>query len=327
MSYLGYRGRGMKGVLILTVLVMALLFGFDIKLPSKEYTSSGSIVDMTVHEGKLYTATDASCVDVFDLETTRLVSQIKVEKIKDFMGDLIHSKVYSIDAMKGRLVLLSQDSEGFRRVHIHVAGKNELLISKKEKLYVAKIGFLDENTILLALLGNQLISYDIKDKKYNWMVSVSQSKFSDFMMNEQKDEVVVADESGDLKILSTKDGALIKTLSGQNLDNVFQVDYKNGIIATAGQDRRVVIYDTMFSSAYYKEAPFLIYSVGLSPSGKRVGFASDENNNVSVFDTVSKKTIGVYGGNKMTLSKILFLNETEFLVSSDDRTINFYHIK
>ena len=317
----------MKKAVIIKALFVFSLFGADIQLPSKAYISSGSVVDMTVHEGKLYTATDASCVDVFDLDTTKLVSQIKVEKIKDFMGDLIHSKVYSIDAMKQRLVLLSQASKGFRRVHIHTEGKNELLISEKDKLYVAKVRFLDENTILLALLGNQIISYDIKGKKQNWMASVSQSKFSDFMMNEERDEVVVADESGDLKILSTKDGTLIKTLSGQNLDNVFQVDYKNGLIATAGQDRRVVIYDTLLSSAYYKEAPFLIYSVGLSPSGKRVGYASDENNNVSVFDTVFKKTIGVYGGNKMTLSKVLFLNETEFLVSSDDRTINFYHIK
>jgi hypothetical protein len=87
------------------------------------------------------------------------------------------------------------------------------------------------------------------------------------------------------------------------------------------------VYDTVLSSAYYKEAPFLIYSVGLSPSGKSVGFASDENNNVSVFETASQKSVGLYGGNKMTLSKILFLSEREFLVSSDDRTINFYTIE
>ncbi len=180
---------------------------------------------------------------------------------------------------------------------------------------------------MIALLGNQIISYDIEERKQNWIVSVSQSKFFDFRLNEEKTEVVVADESGDLKIYHTNDGSYIKTLSGQNLDNVFQADYKNGIIATAGQDRRVVVYDTVSGSAYYKSSSFLIYSVGLSPSGKRVGFASDENNNVTVFDRMSKKMIGLFGGNKMSLNNILFLDENRFLVSSDDRTINLYQIK
>ena len=74
-------------------------------------------------------------------------------------------------------------------------------------------------------------------------------------------------------------------------------------------------------------ANFLIYSVGLSPSGKLVGYAYDENNNVKVFNTITKKVIGIFGGNKMTLTNILFINENEFFSASDDKTINFYKIK
>ena len=108
-----------------------------------------------------------------------------------------------------------------------------------------------------------------------------------------KTEIVVADESGELQIYNTKSSKHIKTLSGQNLDNVFAVDYKNEIIATAGQDRRVVVYNMNYNSAYYKTSNFLIYSVGLSPSGKFVAYASDENNNVTVFkkNTKSKNAI------------------------------------
>lgn len=317
----------MKSVLTVIALAIVSLYGSEIQLPSKQFVASGSVVDMTVHQGKLYSATNASCVDVFDLKTAKRVEQIKVNKIKDFMGEVIHSKIYSVDAIKEKLVIVSQASDGFRRMHIYTDGQKELLVSEKDQLYVMKAKFLDEDTVLLALLGSQIVSYDIQEKRQNWKVSVSQSKFSDFVLNEDRDEVVIADESGNLKILRTKDGSLVQTLSGQNLDNVFQVDYKKGIIATAGQDRRVVVYNTLLSSVYYKSASFLIYSVGLSPSGKKVGFASDENNNVSVFETASKKNIGLFGGNKMTLSKILFLNETDFLVSSDDKTINFYQIK
>lgn len=303
------------------------LFAASFQQPSQQYVSSGAVVDMVLADQKLYAATDASSVDLFDLKSAKLLEKITVSKITDFMGDVIDSKVYSVDVLDGAVVLLSQGEKGFRRVHTYRDGKLTEVISIKDQLYIAKVAFLDSKTLLLGLLSNEIIAYDIATKKMNYREQVSFSKFSNFVFNEKKSEVVVADESGDLKIHNTKDGKLIKTLEGQNLDNVFQVDYKKGIIATAGQDRRVVIYNTTFNSAYYKTAPFLIYGVGLSPSGKLVAYASDEQNNVTVFNTSSKSTVGHYGGNKMTLSKIIFINEKEFLVSSDDKTINLYKIK
>jgi WD40 repeat protein len=243
------------------------------------------------------------------------------------MGDLVDSKVYSVDIIEDKILILSQDKQGFRRVHIYQNEKMVPLFDYSAGLTVAKAKFLNKNTILLGLLSNELISYDIAKKKNNWLIQVSGAKFSDFALNEAKDEVVVADESGNLKIHSTKDGKFIKLLAGENLDNVFQVDYKNGIIATAGQDRHTVIYAPKFGSAYHLKTDFLIYSVGLSPSGKRVAYACDENNNVALVDTITKSEIGKYGGNSMTLTKIIFIDENEFLVSSDGKDINIYSVK
>jgi len=89
----------------------------------------------------------------------------------------------------------------------------------------------------------------------------------------------------------------------------------------------MVVYKAKTGAAYYKTTPFLIYSVGLSPSGKTVAYSSDENNNVTLFDTITQTEIGKYGGNEMTLSSIVFINENDFLVSSDDTKINLYKIK
>ena len=312
---------------VFLVLVMTLsLFAVKPVNPVSHYSASGAVVDMIVDNGLIYCATDASGVDIIDLKSKKIIKQIKVDEIKDFMGDLVDTKVYSVDFMDGKILILSQAEQGFRRLYIHQNGKNELVIDIDAQLSIAKAKFLDKNTVLLALLGDELISYDLQKRKQNWRVQVSGSKFSNFVLNEDRSQVVVADESGDLQIVATKDGTHLKTLSGQNLDNVFQVDTKNGIIATAGKDRRIVIYAPKFNSAYYKHAEFLIYSVGLSPSGKVVGYASDENNNVTLFNTITKSEIGLYGGNKMTLSNILFINENEFFVSSDDKTINFYKI-
>jgi hypothetical protein len=317
----------MKKIIILTLFVTSLVFAEHITMPLKQYVSSGPVTDIVVSGSKLYSATNASSVDIFDLKSKKIIQKIKVSKIKDFIGDNVDSKIYSVDVLDDQILILSQAKSGYRRVHIYKDKKLELIIPYTKSLTIAKAKFLNKDTILLGMLGNELISFDLKTKSYNWIVQVSGAKFSDFVLNENKDEAIVADESGSLKIHNMKDGKLIKLLEGQNLDNVFQVAYKNGIIATAGQDRRVVIYAYKFDSAYYKSSSFLIYSVGLSPSGKKVGFSSDENNNITVFNTITKSTLGKFGGNKMTLTNILFLNENEFLVASDDKTINLYKIK
>ncbi len=316
----------MKIVSIFLVL-FSILLSDNLKMPIAKLEGSGSVVDIIYSNGKVYSATSSSSVNIFDYNSRKLIKKIEVEKIIDFMGDLVDSKVYSVDIIEDKILILSQDKQGFRRVHIYQNEKMVPLFDYSAGLTVAKAKFLNKNTILLGLLSNELISYDIAKKKNNWLIQVSGAKFSDFALNEAKDEVVVADESGNLKIHSTKDGKFIKLLAGENLDNVFQVDYKNGIIATAGQDRHTVIYATKFGSAYHLKTDFLIYSVGLSPSGKRVAYACDENNNVALVDTITKSEIGKYGGNSMTLTKIIFIDENEFLVSSDGKDINIYSVK
>jgi len=313
-----------KKILII-LFIISSLYAKGINQPIAQYLSSGAVTDIVYKDNKLYAATDASSVDIFDKDSKELLQKIKVDPITDFMGDIIDSKVYSVDLIKNKMLILSQAQKGARRVHIYENGKLELLIPYTQKLFIAKAKFIDENNILLALLSNEIISYNIKKKTQNYRVQISQSKFSNFVLNEAKDKVIIADESGSLKIHAIDDASFIEELSGQNLDNVFQVDTKNGIIATAGQDRRVVIYNK--KSAYYKKADFLIYSVGLSPSGKLVGYAKDEDNNVAIFNTRTKSNLGLYGGNKMTISNILFINEEDFFVSSDDETINLYKIQ
>ncbi len=317
----------MKRIVILTLLITSLVLGGEIKMPIKQYIAGGAVTDIVVKGSKLYSATNVGSVDIFDIKSKKLLEKIKVTQIEDFMGDKVDSRVYSVDILDDKILILSQAEKGFRRVHIYKNDKLELIIAQTKNLTISKAKFLDTDNILLGMLSNELISYNIKSKSYNWSIQVSGAKFSDFVLNEDKSQVIIADESGALKIHNTKNGKLLKLLEGQNLDNVFQVDYKNGVIATAGQDRRVVIYNNKTASPYYKLSSFLVYSVGLSPSGKIVGYASNENNDITIFKTRTKSVLGKFGGNRMTLTNILFLNENEFLVASDDKIINLYKIK
>lgn len=314
--------------LIYTLLMLfAPLFSLSLQEPVLQYLSGGFVNDIVLHQEKLYAATTTSGVDVFEVKTAKKLQRIEVPKIEDYLGVSIDSKVYSVDILKDKMAILSQANDGFRRVHLYEDEKLQLIISKEKELYISKVKFLDENRLILALLGNELISYSLQSHQINWRIQVSAAKFSDFALNEKRSEIAVADESGEIKIFDAQNGALIDTLAGENLDEVFQIDYKNKKIATAGKDRRVAVYDLKNMSAYYKTSHFFIYCVGLSPSGKVAGYSSDENSNITLFDTDTKENLFRLAGNESKLSKILFLNENEIFVSSFSKEINLFRLK
>jgi len=297
----------------------------DLK-PTFVYEGSGGVTDLVYSDGKLYSATAEGAVDIYDTKEQKLIKTIRVPKIKDFIGDNVESKVYSVDIIDGKIMIASQGEKGYRRVHIYKDDNLSEIITTDKSFTIVKAKFIDKDTLLIALLSNELILYDIKNDKALYREQISASKFSSFALNEKKDEVLMVDESGDLKILRVKDGKVIKELKGQNVDNVFQVDYKSELIITAGQDRRCAIYSKDGRVAYYVNGSFLIYSVGLSPSGKIGGFAGDEHNNVTLFNTSTKSNLYKLGEHKATISNILFISEDELFTASDDNHINYWKL-
>lgn len=294
--------------------------------PNYSLKTNGGVTDLVLKNENLYVATTDSSVDIFNINTKEKINSIKVPKIKDFMKDTIEARIYSIDILENSVLILSQGENGGRNIDIYEDGKLNKIIEDKDRLFIAYAKFLDENHIVYALLSNQIYLYDIKNKKVVSEVQISQSKFSNFKLNEDKSKIVIADESGILTLLNTKDLNPIKRFDTLNLDNVFQVDMKKDIFITAGQDRRCAIYSLDERISYYKEGSFLIYSAALSPSGKLAAFASDEENNVTIFNTTTKENLYKLTENKTTLTNILFINENEIFVSSDDEKINYYKL-
>ena len=306
-------------------LIFNLLNAKEIK-PNSEYIAKGGVTDLVFSDNKLYAATAASAVDIFDIKTKTKINSIVLPKIKDFMGDIIDSKIYSVDVLDNKILILSQGEKGGRAINLYVNNELKEIISDKKKMFIAKAKFIDEKTIIFALLSNEIYTYDLVENKILKLKQISYSKFSNFILTEDKNSIIIADESGDLQMLNSRTLETIKTFKDQNLDNVFQVDTKNGIIITAGQDRRTVIYNTNSNTSYYKSASFLIYSAGLSPSGKLAAFASNEDNEVTVFDTTNKHDLHTLVQNPATLTNILFINENEIFVASDHKKINYYKI-
>ena len=324
-------------ILIRIYIVFTLLFSVlnakDLK-PDIIYEASGSITDIMYKDSKVFVSTDASSVDIFDLKTNKMIHQIKVPQIKDFMGDIIDAKIYNVDVYKDKVLLTVQASKGFREIYIYTNNKLKKIISIDQKLFVSKAKFIDDTKIVFSLLGNEMYLYNYINNKIVWKIDVRaddaefNSTFADFTLNEDKTLAVVSDEGGDLKIVDIKLAKVSHVLANRNLDKVFKVDFKNNTIITAGQEGRCVVYNLATKSDYFlrEKKWFLIYSAALSPSAKLGAFSSDENNNVTVFKTNTKSKLFKLTDNLMTLSAIIFINENEIFVTTDSNKFNYYNL-
>ena len=312
-------------ILLSLFIIINTLFAINLK-PTITYNGSGSITDIIQNNDLLYGATDQGVIDIFNLKTNKLQSQIKLPKIKDFMDDDINAKVFSIDLYKDNMLIVSQGKDGFRNVFIHNNKQLTPIITHEKKLFIKKARYVSSNQIIFALISNEVILYDLVKKDILWKRQINTSRFSDFVLNKDKTKMALADESGEMFLVNIKDGKLLKTFSGQNVDNIFQVDYKNSVVTGAGQDRRVSMYSAKNTKASYKKSKFIVYSVGLSPSANLTAYSANEENDIFVMNTQTHSNIANLIGHKSIISKILFKNESEIFTASDDQYIYYWKI-
>ena len=312
-------------VLLAVFLTISTLFAIENLKPAFSLEATGGVQSIYYKDSKLYAGTDNGTVEVFDLDTQKRIKTIKIPDIEDFMGDTIASKIYSIDLIDDKILIVSQGMKGYRNLWLYENDKLTKLLDISKRLFMTKASFVDSNRVLISLLSNQIILYDIKEQKNIYIIQVSASSFSHFMLNPDKKTFATTDESGIVRIIETDSGRVVKTLEGQNVDRVYQLDYKKDIVLTAGQDRRSAIYKQ--STGSYLEFHFLLYSCALSPSTKLAAVAYNENNDVLVYDTGSKDKLYNLIGQDATLTQILFINEKEVFASSDSTTVNYWKLK
>jgi len=308
-----------------TLAILALLsisaWSLSELTPIDNIEINGTAKDMVLLGDKLVIATDMGHIEVFNTKDNNKTQEISIPDVKDFMGDILPARVMSTDAIGDKYLLLSDSGKGgYSNLYLYENNLTQLL-SADDKDSIIKARFTDDSHILLGFLSNEVALYDIKSKKELYRNQLSESKFSDFALNEDKTQVVFSCESGVLNLVDVKSGKVLKKLKGQNVDNVYKVDFKKGMISGAGQDQRGSIYNAKSGKGDYIKGHFLIYSTALSPSASKVVFSMDEKNNLSVYSTTTKSKVALLKGQKSTLNVILFKDENIIYSASDDNTI------
>jgi len=315
--------------LLFTLLTLCLSAG-DLR-PAATLTADGLVTDILVDGGALYAATYSGKIDIFDIVSGEKRDVIGIPNIKDFMGDEIPAKIYSIDKLDGKVMLVSEGKSGYRNVYLFENGKLEKVIDSGDSLPIKKGLLVDEDHMLLGLLSSEIILYRISTKKVLYRRAIKDeesggSAFGDMVLSEDRKTVATADESGEVNLFRVADFSHLKLLRGQNVDNIYKIDYRKGIVITAGQDRRCAVYEPD-GNAYYMEGSFLIYAAALTPFAKRGVFAATVENDIELFDVASRTKLAMLKGHTATLTDFAFVDETHFFSSAEEKRILYWDIQ
>ena len=312
--------------LFLTLILLQLLLSAKEIKPAFVMKTQGLVNDFVLDGIYLYVGTDDGLVEIFNIQTRKKVDEIFITAEKSAMGDWVNPKILSVDRNNGKTLIVSSSLGGYRDVWIHNGEKLKRLISTKKKIAIKEARFVDDENILYGTLAYEVANYSLGEGYRTYEHQVEASTFSDMVLSEDKKSFVTASESGQVTIMDVKTGKILKQPKPLNLDNIYKLDYKNGTIITAGQDRRVGIYPKS-GTPYYIKSNFLVYCVGLSPSGNIGVYSANDENHLQLFNVKTGKKTDTLIGQDSVPSTIKFFDEDGFFSAGYGYTIYYWYLK
>ncbi|MCF6340781.1 MAG: nitrate reductase [Sulfurimonas sp.] len=310
---------------LLILLLLSSSFAKDIK-PFSSFYSVGFVNDFVIDEDTLYVGNDMGIVDIFNIKTTKIIKQISLPPLTSSKNKIIPADILSVDYLDGKLLILSVGGNSFRNVWIYENNTLKQIINEEKKLTIKKASFINSKQILFTSIDSDITLYDTSENYNVYSSHISDSKMSDIILNKDKTKIFVADESGTVKIIDAKSSKIEQIFSTLNVDNIYKIAQSNGVIITAGHDRRVGIYQKT-QEPYYIKSDFLVFCVGISPTGKIAIYSSGEESHLQLFNTKTKKMLDRLIAHNGIVNKIEFINEHELFSSQRGHYIYRWKLK
>lgn len=292
--------------------------------PAAVFKTSGLISDVVVREGKIIAATDGGGVDVFDVKTRKKIDNLSVPPLQDRNGKKFIPKVYSADRMGDKTVFVSESGEEFRNVYLYVGEKVTKIVDASRKLLIKKVRFVDADRILFGLSGDTLVLMDLSRNALVYQVQIGQGVFRDMALSDSKKLVAATDEGGEIAMFETYSGKRVKTLGGINVDNINRIDYKHDTIISAGQDRRVGVYQR--GGSYYLESDFFVYAAALSPSAMQGVYVDGTDNELQLFNVRTRQKNSRLQAGEAVPDTLIFINEKELISAGEENQIYYWRL-
>jgi len=306
------------------MLLLTLLNAKEIH-PTFKLESTGFVNDFVVAKHMIYVATDIGSIDVFDLNTQELIHSILLPSITTVMGERIRPNILSVDYSNQKLLFVSTGDGPYRNVWLYENYQLKKIMGKEKKLGVKEARFLNDEQIILATFSSEIMVHDIGENYQLYSRHVTQSTLGDIVLSEDKTKVIMSDESGEIRVLDAESSKTLKVYDSQNVDNVYHVAYAKGVVITAGQDRRVAVYQDGVKD-YHIKSDFMVYCVGISPSGKIGLYSKGEQSDIQVFNTQNAKEGDVLVGHNGTINQIKFISEKELFTNERSPYVYYWRL-
>jgi len=313
-----------KIVTALCILFTTTLYSKNIR-PIVTIETSGIVSDFVEDVGYLYVATDAGVVDIIDLSSQKIIKQISFEPMEISTGEYIPTRIHSIDRFQGKTLLVTSDISAYRNVWIDDGKELKKIIDEKKHMMPKRAYFTSDGKIVFGTFGSDVSLYDNEESYKLYDTHISESTMGGMILSQDKKKMVISDESGAVRLIDVKSSKVEKVFSSEHVDNIYHVAYSNGIIVTAGQDKRVGVYSENKKS-YHIKSDFLVYCVGLSPSGATAAYSSGLKHYLQLFNTKNGEKKDTLVGHYATPNKIMFINENAIISSGDENKIFFWQI-
>ncbi|GAB6074605.1 WD40 repeat domain-containing protein [Nautilia lithotrophica] len=296
--------------------------------PVQKITYSGYISKIAYNNKYLIAGLENGSVVIKDFNTLKEIDKITLPQIHDFMGDLIAMPIYSLDISpdNNKLMILAEGEDAKRELFIYYFDSKKLdhIFTTKETLM--KGTFIGNNKIFFALLSDEALLYDLKNRKNIYRTQVGNYVFSTYAINKSKTLAVFGDESGALKVVDIKTGRKIKELKGFNKDKTLSCDIEKNLAINGSSDMRVAVYD--INTGYSKltlKVKFLPYGATISPDLTKFAVQYNEKNDIAIY-SMYNKLLNVLNGHTMALNGIKFL-DNQTIISFSPAEILIWKLK
>ncbi len=313
--------------IFVTVITALVLFGAQLHPVQKAMIKAG-VLDMVMDDKYIYVATDASKVVVLDKEL-HPVSEIKVRKIKDFMGTLNDADIYSVDVIDGKILFLAQAEEGYSELFVHEGNTTTKVLDKSKMLYAKAAKYVDSEHALLALMSDEVILYDIVHQKVIKRAKFGEYFYSVIAMDKDRRHFVIGDEGGEVIVGEAPTLKRIKLFKNINKDKILSIDInKNMIAAGSRADKTLAIYDWQENShKVVKNPDFFIYVVGLSPNNRYVVYGDNDKYILKILDIGSMEQKYELAGHKNIVNVVRFVDQDTIITGSETGEIFKWRLK
>ena len=315
----------MKNILLILVLFFTIISAKEIG-PYKYVKASEAVTDFVKVGNLLIIGTEEGIIDIYDLEKDELIDQIKLPKVKNIFGNDIRSLITSVDYYQGKIIFIKRLLSGYHELYLYENKKLVKLLDASQYFSLKKVKFVNEQSAIIAFMSNEIILYDLKNRKIVYKKLYNLASLSDIVLDEKREYIFTSDETPQISKIDILTGKVVQKFFKANKRDIFSIDYKNGKLLSGGKDRRVILYQTPEKYTMTK-GDFFIYDVALNPDATKAAFVKNEENDISVIDTASMEEIMLLKGHDQTIIKIDFHTSNELISADEDDRLMFWRLE